>query len=241
MPVKFTGSHYDPEWVETGFYSLDIALRKNYTLIGWPTRTLTHIYGPTSTGKSTFINSISAVLGRKLDLNIACLDLEPQDAKTIESICENLKFENEWRWIEPDKRQKDKFSDENMLKQLRMTVKDGYITILDSVASIAPVAEVQGGIGDANMGRRAFPMAQYSRLINRELKYSDKGTVSFMANHRYEKIATGLAFATYQAPGGAVKKTWPISILKIKFLTSKLEVASNLLIMEMGGCLKARF
>ena len=212
MPVKFTGKHPEIEWVETDFYSLDIAIRKNYTRIGWPTRTLTQVSGPTSTGKSTFINSVACVIGRKLDLNIACLDLETQDPATIKAVCNNMRFENEWKWTEPDKRKKeDSISDEYLLGLLRKDARDGYITILDSVASISPVAEVAGNIGDANMGRRAFPMAQFSRLMNMELKWSEKGAVSFLANHRYEDFEVAkkgaLQFAKKtHAPGGVVKE-----------------------------------
>lgn len=242
MPLKFVGKHPEVEWVRTGFYTLDIALRKNYSVVGWPTRTLTHVYGPTSTGKSTFINSVSCVLASQLNLNIACLDLEPQDDKTVEAIANNLGFENEWLWVEPSARKKDDFSDEHLLGQLRKQVKDGYITILDSVASITPMAEVAGNVGDANMGRRAFPMAQYSRLMNRELKYAEKGTFSFMANHRYEKIGTGLAFATYNAPGGVVKENMAhINIEnKVPYFNKKQMQFGDVWIFE-GKVLKNRF
>jgi len=223
--VKFVGKHSEISWVQTEFYSLDISTRKNYSTIGWPTRTLTEVYGPTSIGKSTFINSLSGVVGKRLDLPIACLDLEHQDAKTVEAIMNTVGFDGEWLWVNPDGRAKDDFSDEHLLRQLCKKVSKGYITILDSVASISPVAEVEGNIGDANMGRRAFPMAQYSRLINRELKCAEKGTISFMANHRYEKIATGLAFATFDTPGGKVKSN--ISHIRIEAKIPYIPIGSS--------------
>ena len=204
--VDFTGKHTTFEWIETGFYSLDIALRRNYLDIGFPTRTLTEVYGPTSIGKSTFINSVAGTLGRLLDLNIACLDIESQAEETIEAICNTVGFNKEWKWVSP--RKKDKkggFSDEHLLEELERNVPEGYIAILDSVASISPVSEVEGDIGDANMGRRAFPMAQFSRRITRALKYAEKGTYAFMANHRYPEMATRSMFKTYVAPGGKVK------------------------------------
>jgi recombination protein RecA len=205
--VKFVGSHTNFEWVETGYYSLDLALRRNYLELGFPSRTLTEVYGPTSIGKSTFINSVAGTLGKLKTLNIACLDLEPQAEETIAAICETVGFDGEWKWVEPSKVDKHgAFTDEHLLKELLKNVKDNYITILDSVASVAPVSEIEGDIGDANMGRRAFPMAQFSRGMNRALKYSDEGTFSFMANHKYEKMATRSMFAVYTAPGGVVKE-----------------------------------
>jgi len=203
--VDFSGSHEEPEWVETGFYSLDRALRWDNTTIGYPTRSITQVYGHTSIGKSTFINSIACVLGRILDLPISCLDLEHQSSKTIQSIATNVGYEGEWKWVEPKESQEDKFSDEHLLNQLRKDAEDGYITILDSVAMISPVAEDKGNVGDRNVGARAYPMAQYVRGIGRRLKWNEKPVVSFLANHKYEDIATGLPFKTTHAPGGAVK------------------------------------
>ena len=225
--MKFTGKHPSIEWVKTDLYSLDIALRRNYNCIGWPTRTLIEVYGPTSIGKSHFINSMSAILAKKLELNIACLDLEPQDEYTVESICNALGFDGEWKWVEPSEKaqKKSAFSDEHLLGELRDNVENEFITILDSVASIAPVAEVEGDIGDANMGRRAFPMAQYARLMNRELKWSNKGTVSFMANHKYEKMATGLPMKTYTAPGGQVKEN--MAYIRIEAKTPYIPMGAN--------------
>lgn len=203
--VDFTGNHEEPEWIKTGLHSLDAALRWDYQTVGFPTRTLTQIYGPTSIGKSTLMNSLSCILGRMLELPIACLDLEHQSSKTIEAIATNLRYSGEWRWLEPDKKKDDKFSDEHLLSLLRQAAEEGYITILDSVAMIVPVAEDKGNVGDRNVGNRAYNMAQYVRGIGRRLKWSDKPIISFMANHKYQDIATGLPFKTYGAPGGAVK------------------------------------
>jgi len=203
--MKFAGEHTNFEWIETGFYTLDIALRRNYLDIGFPTRTLTEVYGPTSIGKSTFINSVAGTLGRLLNLDIA---IESQAEETIEAICNTVGFSGEWYWVSPTKSGKDKegnFSDEHLLGQLQKKAQEGYIGILDAVGAVSPVAEVEGAIGDANIGRKAFPMAQFARRMNRALKYSEKATYAFMANHKYEKIATRSMFPVYGTPGGVVK------------------------------------
>ena len=213
--MKFVGEHPTIEFVETGYYSLDLALRESYNRLGISTRTLTELIGPTSIGKSHFINSLAGVLGHKLERNVACLDLELQNQDTLERILNNAGFDNEWRWVVPGKKRKKKgkedddndiVADERLLNALCQEANDNCITILDSVAAIVPVAEGEGDIGDRNIGARAFPMAQFSRLMAKALRYSPDSTLSFMANHRYKEIATGLPFQTYGTPGGQVKE-----------------------------------
>lgn len=203
--LNFTGNHEEPEWVRTGLYSLDRALRWDDSTIGWPTRSITQVYGLTSIGKSTFINSVACILGRMLDLPVSCLDLEHQSGMTIQAIASAMNYTGWWKWVEPDAKQEDKFSDEHLLNQLRKDAEDGYITILDSVAMVSPVAEDKGNVGDRIVGARAYSVAQYIRGVGRRLKWNEKPIVSFLANHKYEDIATGLPFKTSHAPGGAVK------------------------------------
>jgi hypothetical protein len=74
------------------------------------------------------------------------------------------------------------------------------------VASIASTAEVQGDIGDANMGRRAFPMAQFCRRAARILRSQDLDSCILMTNHWYEKMGTIGPAKQYTSPGGNVKE-----------------------------------
>ena len=223
--MKFVGEHPVIEFVETGLYSFDLSLRESYKKIGISTRTLTEVFGPTSIGKSHFINSLAGILGEKQKLNIACLDLELQNQDTVETILNNVKFDNEWRWVNPKKNTPDKIvADEKLLNALCQEANDNCITILDSVASVVPISEAEGDIGDRNIGARAFNMSQFTRQIARELRYSALGTFSFLANHRYKEIATGLRFSTYNAPGGQVKEN--MSFIRIEPRIPYIDVGS---------------
>ena len=206
--MKFEGEHPTIEFVETGWYSFDLALRESYKKLGISTRTITEVFGPTSIGKSHFINSLAGVLGKKLELDIACLDLELQNQDTVERILNNVEFDGTWYWVN-QKRKPDEGKlavDEKLLKSLYTHASKSRISILDSVASVVPISEIEGDVGDRNIGARAFPMAQFSRIFAKQLRYSEKGAFGFLANHRYEKVMTGLRFKTHDAPGGSVKE-----------------------------------
>jgi len=76
------------------------------------------------------------------------------------------------------------------------------IGILDSVAAISPVAEQKGDLGEANMGRRAFLMAQLNRRLIKISREAEEPKSIFMINHEYPKVG-GMGKTS---PGGQVKE-----------------------------------
>lgn len=208
MTITFSGNHYPISRVVLPFHSLNHALKgEGADEFGFPVRTSVEAYGLTGIGKTTVIAAIASYISQALgNLEIADLDLEGQDENVITRVLENSGYNaDRFRWVEITK---GKPTDEKLLGALLdcLLEEPPCIGILDSVAEISPVAEVEGDIGDANMGRRAFPMAQFSRQVTRALRMMEQPTVLFMINHLYEKMGSIGGAKVYTAPGGVVKE-----------------------------------
>lgn len=211
MTIEFVGTHYTFGRVVTGFFSLDNALRGDKETVGFPTRTLVEIYGPTGAGKSTLSTDLLARISVALDnREISCLDLENQDERMITNVLSNAGYRAKFNWVEPPVDGKGKVDDrdEILLQTLleHVNQETPCLGLLDSVAAISPMAEVEGDIGDANMGRRAFPMAQFCRRAVRVLRTQELPSCIIMTNHWYEKMGTIGPAKQYTAPGGVVKE-----------------------------------
>ena len=208
MTVSFTfeGNHYPISKIIMPYHSMNETLKNdNPDEYGFPVRTSLEIYGLTGIGKSTVTTDIATHISKALDNRpISYLDLEGQDENVITRVLRNAGYAAETlKWVGVGA--KEKPTDEKLLGKLLDDLLEGNIGILDSVAEISPVAEVEGDIGDANMGRRAFPMAQFSRQVTRALRMMETPSVLFMINHLYEKMATGGNAKVYTSPGGVVK------------------------------------
>ncbi len=205
--VEFVGNHFTTGRVVLPFHSMNVALSGiGESAFGFPTRNLVEVYGGTGIGKSTFVTSIAARLSKHLgDLEIAYLDLEGQDHNVISNALNMSEYSGRFRWVEITKGRP---TDERLLDALldTMVEEPPCIGILDSVAEISPTAEVEGDIGDANMGRRAFPMAQFTRQVTRALRMMEVPSVMFLINHQYEKMGAIGGAKVYTAPGGVVKE-----------------------------------
>lgn len=212
LSFDFAGTHNPISRVLLPFHSINQSL-KGLTPeeVGFPTRTVVEVYGPTGIGKSTLCTALASYVSQALNnLEIDYLDLEGQDESIIGRVLETSGYgASKFNWVTPPKSKgKPDTSDEAMLTALL----EGFyreppcVGILDSVAAIASRAEVEGEIGDANMGRRAFGMAQFSRGVSRALRTIDTPTALFMINHWYEKMGTIGPAKQYTAPGGVVKE-----------------------------------
>lgn len=210
MTIEFVGTHHGFGRVVTGNYSFDRAFRADNETIGFPTRTYCEFYGPTGVGKSTLTADLLGRISVSLDnREIACLDLENQDLGMMNKVLSNTGFRSKFNWVNPPaKSGKVDDRDEIMLQSLLEYVNQEppCLGMLDSIASISSTAEVEGDIGDANMGRRAFPMAQFSRRAVRVLRSQKQESCIIMTNHWYEKMGTIGPAKQYTSPGGVVKE-----------------------------------
>lgn len=227
MNIDFVGNHFPIGRVVLPFHSMNVALSGNRdTDFGFPIRNMVEVYGGTGIGKSTFVTCIASYISRALDdLVIAYLDLEGQDETMIRNALSLSGYNaREFKWVEITKGNP---TDEKLLGALldALLEEPPCIGILDSVAEISPVSEVEGDIGDANMGRRAFPMAQFSRQVTRALRMMETPSVLFMINHRYEKMGSIGGAKVYTAPGGVVKEN--LAKLRIEMQVPYVDYVSS--------------
>ena len=131
---------YDIQVVSTGSLGLDIALGVG----GLPRGRIIEIYGPESSGKTTLTLQVIAEM-QKLGGTAAFIDAEHAlDPQYAQKIGVNVK---ELLISQPD-------NGEQALEIADMLVRSGSVDIIvvDSVAALTPRAEIEGDMGDPQMG-----------------------------------------------------------------------------------------
>ncbi len=144
--------HMDVETIPTGSISLDLALGG-----GIPKGRVIEIYGPESSGKTTLTLHMIAEVQRRggqaafIDAEHA---LDPAYAKRIGVDIDNLLLS------QPD-------TGEQGLEIVETLVRSNAvdIVVVDSVAALTPRAEIEGEMGDAQMGLQARLMSQALRKL----------------------------------------------------------------------------
>lgn len=154
------------ELLPTGSLSLDLALGG-----GYPKGRIIEIYGPESSGKTTLaLHAISEI--QKQGGQAAFIDaehaLDPAYAKRIGVNTDNLLIS------QPD-------NGEQALEICETLVRSGAVDLIvvDSVAALVPQAEIDGDMGDAQMGLHARLMSQAMRKLTGIIAKS-KATVIFI-------------------------------------------------------------
>jgi len=143
----------DVESIPSGSISLDIALGTG----GIPRGRVVEVYGPESSGKTTLTLHIIANAQRAGGV-AAFIDaehaLDPEYAKKIGVRINDLLIS------QPD-------NGEQALDIVEALVRSGEISIvvIDSVAALVPKAEIEGEMGEAQMGRQARLMSQALRKL----------------------------------------------------------------------------
>lgn len=155
------------EAVSTGALSLDIALG----IGGVPKGRIIEIYGPESSGKTTLALHIVAEAQKNGGV-AAYLDaehaLDPSYAKSIGVDVENMYI------AQPD-------YGEQALEIAETLVRSGGVDIIvvDSVAALTPKSEIEGEMGDAQMGVQARLMSQALRKLT-AISSRSKTTLVFL-------------------------------------------------------------
>lgn len=143
----------DIKAIPTGVLSLDLALGVG----GVPRGRIVEIYGPESSGKTTLTMHIAAE-AQKLGGLAAFIDAEhafsPEYAKNIGINLSDLLIS------QPD-------SGEQALEIAETLVRSNAVDVIvvDSVAALVPRAEIEGEMGDAQMGLQARLMSQALRKL----------------------------------------------------------------------------
>src|SRR6266566_323653 len=148
----------DVQVVSTGSLGLDIALGVG----GLPRGRVVEIYGPESSGKTTLTLSVIAQV-QKLGGTAAFIDaenaLDPQYAAKLGVKIEELLIS------QPD-------TGEQALEIADMLVRSGSVDVIviDSVAALTPKAEIEGEMGEPQMGLQARLMSQALRKLTSNIK-----------------------------------------------------------------------
>jgi recombination protein RecA len=139
--------------IPTGILSIDDALG----VMGFPRGRIIEVYGPESSGKTTLALQVIAQ-AQASGGNAAFVDAEHAlDPKYAAALGLNVKE----LWIsQPD-------CGEQALEIVERLVKTGEfdIIVVDSVAALVPRAELDGEMGDAQMGLQARLMSQAMRKL----------------------------------------------------------------------------
>ena len=178
------------ETIPTGSISLDLALGG-----GIPKGRIVEIYGPESSGKTTVcLHAVAEV--QKAGGTAAYIDaehaLDPAYAKRLGVNTDNLLIS------QPD-------SGEQALEILETLVRSNAvdIVVVDSVAALVPQAEIEGDMGDAQMGLQARLMSQAMRKLTGVINRS-KTTVIFV-NQLRMKIGVMFGNPETTTGGNALK------------------------------------
>ncbi len=187
--------------IPTGSLSLDLATGIN----GVPRGRIVEIFGPESSGKTTLSLSIIAQAQQRGGV-AAFIDAEhamdPVYAQKIGVKLADLLIS------QPD-------SGEQALQIVEMLIRSNAVDLIvvDSVAALAPQAEIEGEIGDAHMGLQARLMSQATRKLMAIISKSK--TCLIFINQIREKI--GVMFGNPETtPGGKALKFYASMRLDIR-------------------------
>lgn len=191
--------------IPTGSLSLDMALG----IGGLPRGRITEIYGPESSGKTTLALHCIAE-GQKNGGIAAFIDVEhaldPVYAKALGVDIDSLLVS------QPD-------TGEDALEITEALVRSGAIDVIvvDSVAALAPKAEIEGDMGASHVGLQARLMSQALRKLAGSI--SKLNCVAIFINQLREKV--GILFGNPETtPGGRALKFYSSVRLDIRKVES---------------------
>ncbi|MCC6160957.1 MAG: recombinase RecA [Nitrosomonas sp.] len=181
----------DIQVVSTGSLGLDIALGVG----GLPRGRIVEIYGPESSGKTTLTLQVIAEM-QKQGGTAAFIDaehaLDPQYARKIGVNVQELLIS------QPD-------NGEQALEIADMLVRSGSVDVIvvDSVAALTPRAEIEGEMGEPQMGLQARLMSQALRKLTANIKRAN--TMVIFINQIRMKIGVMFGNPETTTGGNALK------------------------------------
>jgi recombination protein RecA len=205
----------DIEVVSTGSLGLDLALG----IGGLPRGRIVEIYGPESSGKTTLTLSVIAQM-QKIGGTAAFIDaehaLDPQYAQKLGCNVSELLIS------QPD-------NGEQALEIADMLVRSGSVdvVVIDSVAALTPKAEIEGEMGEPQMGLQARLMSQALRKLTANIKRSN--TLVIFINQIRMKIGVMFGNPETTTGGNALKfyASVRIDIRRIGSIKKGEEVIGN--------------
>jgi recombination protein RecA len=216
MRLGETPASWDVETVSTGSLGLDIALGVG----GLPRGRVTEVFGPEASGKTTLTLQVIAEVQRAGGV-AAFVDaehaLDPAYAGKLGVNVDDLLVS------QPD-------TGEQALEVTDMLVRSGAvdIVVIDSVAALTPKAEIEGEMGEMQMGLHARLMSQALRKLTGNIKRSN--TMVIFINQMRMKIGVIFGNPETTTGGNALKfyASVRLDIRRVGSLKNGEEVIGNL-------------
>jgi recombination protein RecA len=215
MRLGDAAASYDIEAVPTGSLGLDIALGVG----GLPRGRVVEIYGPESSGKTTLTLQVVAEVQRRggtaafVDAEHA---LDPSYAEKLGVNVQDLLVS------QPD-------TGEQALEITDMLVRSGAVdvVVIDSVAALTPRAEIEGEMGELQVGLHARLMSQALRKLTGNIKRSN--TIVIFINQIRMKIGVMFGNPETTTGGNALKfyASVRLDIRRIGAIKNGEEVVGN--------------
>ena len=205
----------DIEATSTGSLGLDIALG----IGGLPKGRIIEIYGPESSGKTTLALHVAAEEQKKGGV-CAFIDaehaLDPQYAKKLGVNLDDLLIS------QPD-------TGEQALESVDTLVRSGAVSLIvvDSVAALVPKSEIEGDMGDMQMGSQARLMSQALRKLTASIGRSN--CMVIFINQIRMKIGVMFGSPETTTGGNALKfyASVRLDIRRIGAIKDREEVVGN--------------
>jgi recombination protein RecA len=215
MRLGDASATYDVEAVSTGSLGLDIALG----IGGLPRGRVVEIYGPESSGKTTLTLQVVAEI-QKIGGTAAFVDaehaLDPSYAQKLGVNIDDLLVS------QPD-------TGEQALEITDMLVRSGAVdvVVIDSVAALTPKAEIEGEMGEMQLGLHARLMSQALRKLTGNIKRSN--TIVIFINQIRMKIGVMFGNPETTTGGNALKfyASVRLDIRRIGAIKNGEEVVGN--------------
>ena len=204
------------ETTSSGSISLDIALGVG----GYPKGRIIEIYGPESSGKTTFaLHAIAEI--QKEGGRAAFIDAEHSlDPVYASNLGVNI---DELLLSQPD-------TGEQALEICDALVKSEAVSmvVIDSVAALVPQAEIDGEMGDSHVGLQARLMSQAMRKLAGVINKSK--TVAIFINQIREKVGVLFGSPETTSGGRALKfySTIRLDIRRVDQIKDGTEAIGNL-------------
>ncbi|MBV8853261.1 MAG: recombinase RecA [Sinobacteraceae bacterium] len=216
MRLGDAAATFDVEAVSTGSLGLDIALG----IGGLPRGRVVEIYGPESSGKTTLTLQVIAEVQRAGG-TAAFVDAEHAlDPSYAEKLGVNI---NDLLVSQPD-------TGEQALEITDMLVRSSAVdvVVVDSVAALTPKAEIEGEMGEMQMGLHARLMSQALRKLTGNIKRSN--TIVIFINQIRMKIGVMFGNPETTTGGNALKfyASVRLDIRRIGAIKSGEEVTGNM-------------
>jgi recombination protein RecA len=216
MRLGDAAASYDVETVSTGSLGLDIALGVG----GLPRGRVVEVFGPESSGKTTLTLQVIAEVQRAGG-TAAFVDAEHAlDPSYAEKLGVNI---NDLLVSQPD-------TGEQALEVTDMLVRSNAvdIVVIDSVAALTPKAEIEGEMGEMQLGLHARLMSQALRKLTGNIKRSN--TMVVFINQIRMKIGVMFGNPETTTGGNALKfyASVRLDIRRIGAIKNGEEVTGNM-------------